>query len=313
MSEYALSPVVLFVYARPEHTKKTVDALVANDLASETDLIIYSDAPRAFNDFLAVQQVRTYIQTIVGFRSVTIYERDRNFGLADSIISGVTDVVKLYGKVIVLEDDLVVSPFFLRYMNDALRIYENNASVMHVSGHIFDIDMSGLPESFFLPIASCWGWGTWARSWECFSNDSMRLVKNFRHTDIFRFNLYGSYNYWAQVLDNHFGRKKTWAVFWYASIFEANGLCLHPRSSLVENIGFDGSGSNCGKMSIELYPAKLASIASFPVVLGVEQIALHRYRRYLCEKLYLGLRYKVWRIGFNLWHKFICLKCRLFL
>jgi len=275
------APVVLFAYARPDHTRRTVEALAANDLASKTDLVVYSDAARGPADLPAVQAVRAYLKTIGGFHSVTIHERERNYGLADSIVDGVTATVNSRGTVIVVEDDLVTSPSFLRYMNDALRIYADEERVMHVAAHMFDIALDGLPESFFLPPASCWGWGTWARAWHRFSRDSTQYLAKFNPADIRRFNLDDSYDYWRQVLDNHDGKIKTWAVFWYASIFMHDGISLHPRTSLAKNIGFDGSGTNCGTNDQLPFTLATKPILEFPTTLETNALGLSRYKDYL--------------------------------
>ncbi|MDO9582619.1 MAG: sugar transferase [Desulfomicrobium sp.] len=288
-----LAPVVLFAYARPEHTRKTVEALAANDLAAETDLIVYSDAARGSMDVPAVHAVRDYLKTIDGFRSVTVYERERNFGLADSIVDGVTATVNNCGKVIVVEDDLVTSSCFLRYMNDALRIYQNEERVMHVAAHMFDIDPDGLPEAFFLRQSSCWGWGTWARAWQYFHRDSGDIVARFGVEDIRRFNLDGSLDYWSQLLANHEGRLKTWAVYWYACVFAQGGLCLHPRSSLVDNIGHDGSGTNCGADSSLRCTVCTLPFTQFPEVVSEHTAAMERYQRVL-----RGIRSKSAHTGF---------------
>ncbi len=241
-----LAPVALFVYARPKHTQKTVEALIKNTLADRTNLYIFSDAPRSECDSIAVSQVREYISKIQGFKSISLIIKKQNMGLADSIIDGVSMLAHRYGKVIVLEDDLVTSPYFLHYMNEALSIYENDDRVMHIAGYIPPINTKDLPETFFLRQSSCWGWATWERAWKFFSRDGNRFIQTFRPEDIRRFNLDGAYDYWSQLLANEEGKLKTWAVYWYATVFSRSGLCLHPRESLVENIGFDGSGENCG-------------------------------------------------------------------
>ena len=312
LSMHKLAPVVLFVFARPEHTRETVEALAANDLAAETDLIVYSDAARGPMDVPAVQAVRDYLKTIGGFHSVTVHERERNFGLADSIVDGVTATVNIFGTVIVVEDDLVTSQYFLRYMNDALRIYQNEERVMHVAAHMFDIDPEGLPDCFFLPPASCWGWGTWARAWRYFSCNSAYYIENFKSDDISRFNLDDSYDYWSQVLNNHCGRMKTWAVFWYTSVFANDGLCLHPRTSLIRNIGFDGSGTNCGTDDVLDFPLATRPVLDFPSQLEVNSLGLSRYKGYLQKRLkwcppaeprYLRGRLRGWHVWLKAWVK----------
>lgn len=239
------SPISLFVYNRPTHTRQTVEALQKNMLATESDLIIFSDAPKNNDATGAVGEVRKYIKTITGFRSVNIFEREENFGLAKSIVEGVTLVVNKYGRIIVLEDDLVTSPYFLRFMNDALDAYQDEEKVMHISGYVFPIENEGLPETFFLRTTSCWGWATWDRAWKHFSKEPKKLLKEFTQQKIDHFNMDGAYDFWAQVKQNESGTINTWAVFWYASVFQFNGLCLHPVFSMVNNIGHDGTGENC--------------------------------------------------------------------
>ncbi|WP_082409637.1 glycosyltransferase [Methylomonas koyamae] len=154
-----LAPIVLFVYNRPWHTQKTVEALQNNELALESELIIYSDAPKYEDSKQAVLGVRSYIKSIIGFKKVTIIEREKNWGLAKSIIDGVTTVVNQYGKVIVLEDDLVTSQFFLKFMNEALNFYEGEAKVFHVSGYLYPINNEKLDSTFFFKANDMLGLG----------------------------------------------------------------------------------------------------------------------------------------------------------
>lgn len=241
------APIVLFVYNRPTHTRQTVEALQKNALSTDSDLIIFSDAPKKPEAAEAVREVRQYIHQIEGFKSITIVERENNIGLARSIIDGVTKVVNMYGRIIVLEDDLVTSPYFLNFMNMALETYQDDDKVMHISGYMFPIDNTGMPETFFSRTASCWGWATWNRAWRHFEKNPKRLLSEYTEQTIHHFNMDGSYNFWAQVEQNDRGLIDTWAVFWYASVFQKGGLCLHPKFSMVCNIGHDETGLHCGK------------------------------------------------------------------
>jgi GT2 family glycosyltransferase len=274
------APIALFVYNRPAHTRQTVEALLKNELAGESDLFIFSDAPKAPEAAVAVSEVREYIRSISRFKSVSIIERDINFGLAHSIIDGVTRVVSKYGRIIVMEDDLVTSPYFLTFMNDALDVYRDEEKAMHISGYMFPVSDTGLPETFFLRPASCWGWGTWDRAWKCFSKEPRKLLDEFSVQAIHRFNLDGSYNYWSQVQQNVSGVINTWAVFWYASVFKKGGLCLHPKYSMVSNIGHDGTGIHCGQS--DEYAVQLASkpITYFERNLVENTLALKRTKSY---------------------------------
>jgi GT2 family glycosyltransferase len=239
------APIVLFVYNRPRHTQQTIEALQKNELATHSNLFVYSDAPKTEQDQEKVQEVRTYIRLISGFKKITIIERELNWGLADSIIDGVTSIINRYGKIIVLEDDIVTSPYYLHYMNDALDFYQNEEKVMHISGWNYPINTEGLDETFFLRTSSCWGWSTWKRAWKFFDKDPQNLVDTFTKKNRSDFDFNVKAGMWSQVTENLSGKLNTWAIFWYATVFKVNGLCLHPSNSLVKNIGHDGSGVHC--------------------------------------------------------------------
>ena len=240
-----LSHIVLFVYNRLFHTKQVINSLLKNEYAAESDLIVYSDGSNNDESQQAVMAVRRYLKTISGFKSVTIHERTDNWGLAKNIIDGVTSVVNQYGRVIVLEDDLVVSPYFLKYMNEALNFYEKKDQVICIHGYVYPVKRV-LPETFFIKGADCWGWATWKRGWDLFSSDGEALLKEIEKRGLkkqFDFNY--SYPYFRMLKHQIEGRNNSWAVRWYASAFLHNKLTLYPGRSLVNQIGMDGSGTHC--------------------------------------------------------------------
>lgn len=242
-SKEALAPVILFVYNRPFHTKNTVRALQKNTLASQSELFIYSDGAKNDNQRESVNAVREYLKEIEGFKKVTVIERYTNFGLANSIIDGVTKIVNEFGKVIVLEDDLVTSPYFLAYMNDGLKLYENDKNIASIHGYIYPID--NLPDTFFIRGADCWGWGTWKRAWNVFEPDGKILLEKLKSRGLQNeadFN--GSYQYTKMLEDQIIGKNNSWAIRWYISAFLEDMLTLYPGKSFVENIGNDGSGTH---------------------------------------------------------------------
>ena len=169
------APIILFVYNRHEHTKKTIETLQLNHLASENNLYIFFDGYKNENDRIKVEIVRSYVKSISGFKSITIVERKKNLGLAESVITGVNEIINRYGKAIVLEDDLITSPYFLKYMNDALDLYENIDEVVSIHGYIYPVKKE-LPETFFIRGADCWGWATWKRGWDIFEYDGKKLL-----------------------------------------------------------------------------------------------------------------------------------------
>ena len=170
-----LSPIVLFVYNRPIHTRKTIEALSRNFFAKRSDLIIFSDGPKSFTQTESVNKVREYIRSIKYFKSLELIERKENFGLSKSIIEGVGEVLRDYDSVIVLEDDIVTSRYFLKFMNNSLQIFSNDNRVISVHGYVYPIK-ENLPEAFFLKGADCWGWATWKRGWKLFNPNGEELL-----------------------------------------------------------------------------------------------------------------------------------------
>ncbi len=250
-----LAPIVLFVYNRPWHTQQTVEALLANELANESDLIIFADGARSDKDADAVKEVRKYIHSITGFKSITINEQDMNLGLANSVIAGVTKVVNKFGRIIVLEDDMVTSPYFLRYMNDALEMYEDEDKVISIHGYMYPVKEQ-LPETFFLRGADCWGWATWRRSWELFEPDAKKLLTEIKMSQQRKqFDFDDSFPYYKMLVYQTKGKVDSWAIRWYASAFLMNKLTLYPAWSLVKNIGLDNSGTHCSDLNT--YKAEL--------------------------------------------------------
>jgi len=240
------APIVLFTYNRPWHTRQIIDALQKNELARESELFVYSDEAKDDHARKSVDEVRAYLDNISGFKKITIIKRDKNWGLANSIIDGVSQIVKKYGSIIVLEDDIVTSPYFLKFMNEALKFYENEKKVWHVSGWNYPIQSNSLDDVFLWRGMNCWGWATWADRWKYYEKNIELTLSEFTKEDIKRFNLDGATkNFWSQITDNKNKKINTWAIFWYATIFKNSGLCLNPTQTLVENIGHDASGTNC--------------------------------------------------------------------
>lgn len=268
-----LAPIILFVYNRLDHTIKTITELQKNKLANESELFIFSDAPKNNNDYSGVEKVRNFIKTVDGFKKITIIERQKNYGLAASIIDGVSKIVNDFGKVIVLEDDLVTSPYFLNYMNDGLNIYENDDQVACIHGYIYPIKSTS-KHSFFIKGADCWGWATWKDSWKIFEADSNKLLAEVQKTKSQReINFNDSYPYVKMLKNQIDGKIDSWAIRWYISAFLQNKLTLYPGVSFVFNIGMDDSGIH--NSSSKKFDVKLAesydTISRIEIVEDLEQ------------------------------------------
>ena len=255
MDKLTLAPILLFTYNRPLHTRRLVESLRRNAEARQSHLIVYSDGPRTPEASTAVAETRRYLHTITGFRQVEIIERAENRGLSKSIIGGVTEQLERYGRVIVLEDDLVVAPHFLRFMNNALEAYEDDTRV----GHIQACDFTGnpaLPPTFFIRWTGSWGWATWQRAWQLFNPDGQALLDELERRKLTRrFDFGGAYPFTRMLRRQVEGRNDSWAIRWNASLFLAGVLSLNAGRSLVLNDGFDGSGTHCGGGN--LYRTKL--------------------------------------------------------
>lgn len=289
------APIALFVYNRPYHTGQTLSYLQKNLLAAQTDLFIFSDGPKTYADKASVDAVRQLATQVTGFKTVQVIARDSNMGLANSIISGVTQLVNKYGKVIVFEDDLVSSPYTLQYFNDALAHYANTEQVMHISAYMFPLQDATLPETFFFRAAFSWGWATWARAWKNFEPDIDVLMARFDAEKIHQFSIEGTMNFWKQMQDFKARKNNSWAIRWYASVFLNNGLTLNPAQSLIHNIGHDGTGVHSNIEDTYGVQVAQQAVKYFPDVLQENKPAYNAIKYFLKNRkgnlLQRGLRF----------------------
>lgn len=240
-----LAPIVIFCYNRVLHLQQTVNALLLNEEAVNSDLIIYSDGSRSEKDDAAIKAVRSYVHQISGFASVKVVERPFNFGLAKNVIEGVTEIVNQYGSIIVLEDDAESGPYFLRFMNEGLTRYADNNDVACLCGYIYPLKKK-VPDAFFLYGADCTAWATWKDQWALFEPDGQKILNAIeRQNSSWRFEFDGSYPYVQMLKDQITGKNNSWAIRWYGSAFIHNKLTLYPGKPLIRDIGWDNSGDNC--------------------------------------------------------------------
>lgn len=299
-----LSPILVFVYNRPEHTRRCLESLQADPLACDSDLYIFSDGAKA-SSVEAVAQVREVIRLPWRFKSVRIVEQAENRGLARNIIEGVTSVTETEGRAIVVEDDLVCSPYFLTYMNEALELYRDDERVWHVTGHILD-HRARLPETFFLRFADSWGWGTWHRAWRHFNPDGNELLTRLRERNLCRtFDLDGAFHFTRMLEEQIAGKNNSWAIRWNATVFLADKLMLAPDRSLVDNKGFDNTGTHCGGMELctQTMTDRPVRVERIPVEenpdVRAELARVYRYNYSYRHKLLVWLR---------MWYQKLCSK-----
>lgn len=242
------APVALFVYNRPDHTRQTLEALARNRRSSETPLYVFADGAKpgaTAAEHERIAATRALVCSQPWTREVTLIESSTNLGLADSIVGGVRRVLAEHDRIIVLEDDIVTSPGFLEYMNQALELYAEEPRVMHLSGYMYPLGLRSR-DTAMLRILSCWGWATWRRAWKHYDDDvEAHLARLDTPHRVRKFNVEGHADFHRQLLDNRSGRIRSWAVKWYASWLARGGLSVFPTQSLVRNIGHDGSGVHC--------------------------------------------------------------------
>lgn len=264
-------PVAFFAYSRPAHTVRALDALAACKWREDFEFYFFSDGPRDADAEAGVAAVRRVLASYTKEFSAEIIEQTTNLGLAKSIVCGVERLCESHGRVVVLEDDLMVSPDFLHYMASALDRYEDNPEVMQVGGYTIAPPGNLETDAFLLPVTTTWGWGTWARAWKNFSwtpegwpatrNDAAWLS---------RFEINGAGSYVLMLEDRLAGRNDSWGILWWYAVSRNAGEVVYPRQSLVWNGGFDGSGVHCGTGSalgqsgMPAPPPALPNVISFP-------------------------------------------------
>lgn len=278
------APIALFVYNRPQHTERTLKFLKQNELASESRLFVFSDGAKTAADEQAVTEVRDLLKNIDGFKSVELIERKENMGLANSIISGVSRLVADYKQVIVLEDDLITSPYTLTYFNEALDRYRQEEKVMHIGAYMYNLKDHNLPETFFYRAATSWGWATWERAWQHFEPNVDTLISQFSLQKKYDFSIENTMNFWKQIQDYKNGKNNSWAIRWYASIFLKGGLTLNPSQSLVNNIGHDGTGIHSGINDIYNVIINPKAITEFPSELKENPEAYNAIKGFLANR-----------------------------
>lgn len=305
------SPLVVFPYNRPQHLQLTLEALGRCVGYSECPLYIFCDAPKSAKDFIGTRAVQAVAHAWVGMHGGTVIERKENYGFRN-ITEGITEICAKYGRVIVIEEDIVVSPDFLTYMRLSLDKYESDSRVQLISGYILPDTQPPLPSTFFLPTPFIWGWGTWQRVWENYSWHPKGCEEFLKDSEkCYRFN-YKNGRSFSDMLKRAITCNPpgsyTWDVQLAYTIFSQNGLALHPSHSLVWN-----TGMACGAHGQLKYPTVygkdplyhgklemdrflqpgLEENWSFPSQVAVDEMAYDRISRAFRKDKHLK-KYKRW-------------------
>ena len=239
-----LAPIILFAYNRPEHTLKTLSALKKNELAAQSELYIFSDGPKNELDIELIKSVRQIITNSTGFKNVTVYTQELNKGLAYSVINGVSQILNMHDRVIVLEDDILTSKNFLTYMNEALTFYEDKKDVFSISGYRFPFEMpkGNAGDVFISPRACSWGWATWKNRWEQADwemKDYAAFASDENKQTLFN---KGGVDLSKMLHRQMSGQINSWAIRWCYAHFKHQAYCLYPVNSVAMNFGNDSTG-----------------------------------------------------------------------
>lgn len=298
------TPIALFTYNRPEHTSRVLKSLANCKRLDECLLHIYCDGPKTEAHAQAVEASRKVVRTEAEKLRATVIERDANLGLARSVVQGVTDLCDRFGRVIVVEDDLVLNPSFLDYVLQALDRYADEPNVYQISGYMFPVSQPPKPDAFFLPLITTWGWATWQRAWQLVDWNAPGALEELRDPTVRkRFDLNNSYPY-AVMLENRLqGFNNSWGILFWWHVFKAQGLALHPRRSLVWNGGFDGSGTHRGDQAWSNDPGAGLVVDGttterfdFPANVVMHDEAFETICRFLKQEQYpASLSGRIWR------------------
>ena len=243
------SPIALFVYNRPNLTRHVLLALRKNKLFRSSKLFIFSDGPKDDDSEKSVKKVRNVLSNYNNLKNIYISLNKDNKGLSTSIITGVSNILSDFKSVIVLEDDLITSTYFLKYMNTGLSLYENETDVASIHSYFYPVNsLNQLPNYFFLKGADCWGWATWRDRWDLFENNPNELLNKINSMNLSNeFSLEKRAGFYNMLKDTSKGKIDSWAIRWHASMYLQNKLTLYPKVSFIHNIGNDGSGTHKAK------------------------------------------------------------------
>ena len=239
------APIVIFAYRRPQHLKRMLESLMICEEFADSPVIVYVDGPKSASEMSEICQVRQVVRELLG-ADAEYHFSEINRGLSQSIIDGVSAVIRRYGRAIVVEDDLLLAPNFLNYMNTALNFYQHEEKVFQISGYMFETqELDDQNAAMLLPLTVSWGWATWQRAWKCFDISATGWQHLLSNSALRRkFDIDGVYGYSTMLARQMMGKRDSWAVRWYWSAFQNDALTVFPPQTLVRNLGFDGSGSH---------------------------------------------------------------------
>lgn len=278
------SAIAIFTYQRIDSLKKLIKSLKKNTETKNSSVYFFCDGPKNEREKINTKKIIFFLKGIKFFKNKKIILRKSNYGLKKNIINGINKVLKRHKTIIVLEDDLIVSKYFLHYMNSSLIKYYKNKKIYHINGWSFKVDINNKFDVYFSKYMNCWGWGTWKNKWSLLNKKSVLLSSlNWDKKKINEFNIGSSINLYNQLTRNYYKKINTWAIFWYATIFQNKGICLTPNYSLVKNCGFENFEKNSKNF---LYSTNISNkkIVKYPSFIGEDKIIFQFLKKEIYKK-----------------------------
>lgn len=294
------APIVLFAFNRPVHVQQTLESLAANSLAAASDLFIFIDGPKL--NFTEEQQaqldkVKDVVRQKQWCKNVVITHAEKNKGLASSIIDGVTEVVNQYGKVIVIEDDVLVSPHFLQFMNDALNCYEADPKVLSIGSWNYFCSPEKLPGNFFFPFPDSIAWATFDRAWKLFEKDGATALSKIKEQGLLKkFNGELGRPYFSDMLQLQIdGKISSWAIRWTATAIINDAFSFFPQQTLSKHMGFGiGATHETGEKDYNSHLVLAEQpIAVEKIPVEPNELALDAWRKFVKSNFYPTVSYGV--------------------
>lgn len=291
------SPICIFIYNREEKVINLLNSLFLCEEFKHSPIYVFSDGPKNNDptDKVNVNKTRAILKSMLKYFHVKYFFRDENLGLAKSICSGVTEVLKNSDRVIVFEDDLIVDKNILNFFNYFLTELKDFSNVFQISGHLFfDTNKEIGPSNFYMSCTNSWGWATWADSWNKFDYNYLMDKKiKLNKKQAYYFNLNNSYNFNKILNRQYSGRVNSWAILWYLTVFINNGLVLYPNRTLVLNKGLDGTGTHTFLEEYQLEFSNTEVLLNTPALMNSDNESSKKVMRFMKKYISKNIFQKV--------------------
>lgn len=286
------STILCFGFDRPMHLERMLNSLEKNHESIDSDVYICIDGPADSTDLEMHSKTVEVAKKNWNFKSTKLILRERNLDCRTNIINTITELFKTNDRLIILEDDLVLGPNFLSYMNAALHKYLNKKEMWCINGYSYP-QLNFKSGSSVSKYVSPWGWGTWSDRWEIFVNedyDKKNFISSLSENDRKKFNVENLYDWEDIIVKNELGKISAWDAYWYQAVFMNKGLTLYPNKSHIRNEGFDGTGMHCSSTNDWITPINMSTTKRYPNKIKLNKLYMFNtliFYRYYVLKRYL--------------------------